>query len=188
MAALNTLTGLLSEVEGAPHHSLVFAVDDRRLASGFHLTEIKAAAIRSVDCGRATDAWDEAILQILEGTGEPVSQPMTVAAFTRIIAAGRAHLDDAVDGRLIVEVGGRNTWLQRYTVSHVMRTDADEVVVSLTPEKAACKAAARALAAFAEGSREHRRASGQNAGGCCGVGPSTSGVQAAGKQRMACCT
>ncbi|MEO0672267.1 MAG: DUF6428 family protein [Pseudomonadota bacterium] len=187
MAETKTLDGLLSTLQQLPQQALVFAVGERRVSPGFHVTELKSSAIRSVDCGQATDAWQEAVLQILEGSDSCVGKPMTVEAFTRIINAGRALLADPVDGRLVIEIGGRDRPLQRHVISNVATMDAHETVVTLTAETASCKAATRALSMFVDANDGAKRGRTQTSVGCCGARTPPAPAKDQQAQRASCC-
>ena len=69
---------------------------DRAMMAGFHITEVKHAHIRSMDCAAAVDSWDEVIIQLLDIDG-PEDGRMSARKFAAIMA--KAGVDIAAPGR-----------------------------------------------------------------------------------------
>lgn len=76
------------------------AAGARRVQPGYHVTEIRDAAIRSVDCGGgAAEAWRETVVQVWDVPGEPGARRLTVDKFSGVAARGRCR------GRVLHAVG-----------------------------------------------------------------------------------
>lgn len=99
------------------------------------MTELKLADIRGIDCGGRQDAWQEAVLQLLDGCGR---QHMAVGKLRGILAKSSAALPGLGDAPLHVEFAHGNTALQRYELGAPSLTDG-RVVVPLTRGAAQCK-------------------------------------------------
>ncbi len=117
---------------------LIFEYDDRRVQTGYHVTEIMAASVRSVDCGANPEQWDETIVQLWDVPGEAGEGFMTVGKFLAIY--------DKVAARVSLDAGASLKFEWGDVVSPAIRLTADSlsigqeaVVVGLEPVRASCK-------------------------------------------------
>ena len=130
-----TLDGLLNDIELYPAHELVFVADGQEIGAGFHVTELKKAAVNSIDCGQRLDSWNESVVQLLDGAGD---QHMSVAKFCAIVRKSEAALPGLTGERLLFEFAPGNRSLQRRAVERVI-AEAGRVIVTLAAEAATCK-------------------------------------------------
>ena len=124
---------------------LIFEHADRRIQAGYHVTEIMATSIRSVDCGANPEQWDETIVQLWDVPGQASQGFMTVGKFLAIYdkVAARVALDAAASIRF--EWGDLVSPAIRLTADS-LSVGRDAVVVGLEPVHASCKPRDRAMA------------------------------------------
>lgn len=130
---------LQAQPQGA---TAIFTTPDGEIGRGYHLTEIKRAAIEALDCGGRTDRWTEVVLQLLDGD---VGRPMTVGTLKGILERGRHTLEGLDGARLQVEFAHANQGLSRHTIAGIA-SDPGQTTIALQPERAACKPIAEVLA------------------------------------------
>lgn len=136
-----TTRELLDQIGPHDQRPLRWRVGDTFVPGGYHVTEIKAAAVHAMDCGGAAGRWDETVLQILPpaaaGDDEP---PMTVATFLAIVARVAAAVPLADGAHVRVEYGAIGQPAVAYLVDAV-EVGAQGVEVRLAPPTVACKGA-----------------------------------------------
>ncbi len=132
-----TLSQLLTALDDLPSDlPAVFITQESKIGGGYHVTELKRAAIIGADCGGRT--WDETELrlQLLDGFGDA---HMATGKLTSILRrAGGMMLNTETDTPLIVEFSPRNEGLQLWRVAAVVIEGA-EAQLRLTPHGAACR-------------------------------------------------
>lgn len=141
-----TLAELVDRIASAPDGAVRFVGDDFALRPGYHVTEIKLAAIRSLDCGRGTDRWDEAVIELLDGPDDErtsAREHMRAAKLAAIAGAAVRHVPAVADATPVFEFGVGA--LRRYGVAAVERGEGGDVTVRLAPLTARCKAFERAV-------------------------------------------
>ncbi len=154
-----TFTALLSSLEPfdatAP---LVFKIDDRIIGAGYHVTELRHSMSTGIDCGGNVDRWQEARLQLLDGTGDT---HMSVGKFRDIVTKSLGRLPELAQIPLLVEFAPDNAGLKLMLLEDPVLQDG-QVTLRLRDSKAVCKPAQRngALSAPSDA--------------CCGVTPSAS--------------
>lgn len=130
-----------------PHGAkrLVFEYGDgttlglRRVQPGYHVTEIRDAAMRSVDCGGgAAEAWRETVVQVWDVPGGPEARHLTVDKFFGIWRAVDRQLALDPASRLVVEAGDDVGAAVRYAANAVT-VEGDVVIVQLGARRATCK-------------------------------------------------
>jgi hypothetical protein len=117
---------------------LVFDYDGKRIQPGYHVTEIKNASYRSLDCGARPQQWSETVVQLWDVADKPEQGHMTVKKFLGIYK--KVHQDVGLNGdaEIKFEWGDANTPAIFFTFgSH--RVEGDEVIVSVEPVRASCK-------------------------------------------------
>jgi len=144
-----TFKRMRSELADHPDAALVFEAGDDFLQPGYHVTEIKQAAVSSLDCGKGTDQWNEVIIQLLDGRSGPGNHYMLTSKFLSILES----LNPADESDLYFEFPESNGVIRKLSI-HSIDSSAGQTRVALAGEKAVCKPAVRA------------RASG-GSGGCC---------------------
>lgn len=130
----------------APHEGKTLALayeDGRRVQSGYHVTEVKAASFVTLDCGGNPDAWQETVLQVEDIPAAQGKAAMTAGKFRSIIAKvdRKVRLND--EARLTIEVSRRGEPMQVYDVAGVA-VEGDEAVIRLGARPAICKPRHRA--------------------------------------------
>jgi len=147
-----TTNEFVSALHAAPDNELIFLdTEGHAVHSGYHLTELKAASLQTVDCGGKTNRWQETIVQLWV-PADPDEDYMTAAKFLKIFDKVRGMIALDVDAEIRVEYGDRNFFPSTYHVRSVTSDDATTRVF-LEPPRATCKARDRRMAA-AESSSE----------------------------------
>ena len=159
-AHAGTLDSLVAAL--APHGNalLRFSYDGRTSAPGYHVTEVKSAALTSLDCGANPESWSETIIQLWDVDGG--EGQMTVRKFLAIIDKVRREIGLEESAPVIFEVGDQSAAMRLYAGGSVHVTG-DGVLVALTPRHASCKPLDRWLEA-----KPAERT------GCCGTQPTAS--------------
>ena len=134
-AVPSNLQQLLDELEAYPDHLLIFRSEEGDIGAGFHVTELKQASIKSIDCGGRTDQWTETVLQLLDSSE---GTPMAIGKFLAIAEKSEAVLPGLSGVPLIFEYAPGNRGLHRMKIASV-HTDDQRVVVSLGEDRAVCK-------------------------------------------------
>lgn len=166
-----TLSALLAKMASKPDAALVFDADGYSIRPGYHVSEIKLAHVRSVDCGRGEDDWHETLVQLLDGplSATPGGDYMSAGKFVNIADAVLDSIGSRTEGELIFEFAPGNSGIRKFSVGSVEYRD-DAWIVQLSPVGAACKPALRTLAAIAQsavgaGGTENR----PSKSSCCGA-------------------
>lgn len=142
-ASLQRLLSALAPFDGEP---LVITYAGRSIRPGYHVTEVKAGAFVTLDCGGNPDRWHETILQIEDLGPEGAQDFMSVGKFRAILTkvAGRIALDP--EARLTIELGPPAAPMQVFDLDRLEAT-AGRVVLSLASRAAICKPRHRAQVA-----------------------------------------
>jgi hypothetical protein len=143
MPEINTLTRLRAELEAHRALPLVFTYGGKTIAAGYHVTEVKAAQLSSLDCGANPESWSETIVQLWDIESDGATH-MKVAKFLGILSQveRRATLDP--EALLIFEAGDSASPMQVFTVGSIVAMS-DHVEVTLAPRPATCKPRDRGL-------------------------------------------
>ena len=132
----------ISELRAAPQNRLRFVNEGGdAVHPGYHLTELKAVSLETVDCGGQVNHWRETVAQLWvppEADDACMTAQKFLAIFDRV--RGLISLNLATDLR--VEYGDKNFFPSTYYVESVTRA-ADETRVLLTPPETTCKARER---------------------------------------------
>lgn len=129
----------------SPEKQLLFVnVEGESVQRGYHLTEIKAVAYDTVDCGGQKNRWNETILQLWV-PGDPADDYMKAGQFVRIYdkVRGMVSLDENAEVR--IEYGDENLFPAAYHIRD-LQEDGEELRVVLEPPATTCKARGRARA------------------------------------------
>lgn len=146
---------------GQPRRSedVIFILDGREIDRRFHLTEVLAVTVRSLDCGGQVDEWDEVVLQLVEpqsiggcgnvktsvasgdtAAGSNENTNMTLEKLQRILEQSNELLGIDRSGRVLVEYRPRGvSAVQRYLVKELIWKDSHLHIVGLGAETQ-CKA------------------------------------------------
>ncbi|MEM8702045.1 MAG: DUF6428 family protein [Pseudomonadota bacterium] len=134
MTPNHLFTALKSLPADAP---LIFETEAGPVAGGYHVTELKHATIKSIDCGARLSEWTEASLQVLDGQG---GSAMTVGKFTGILAQSIRQVTGLGESPLHVEFAPKNVGMRIYQVASPEMQDG-QIVIRLTENRAQCKPA-----------------------------------------------
>jgi len=129
----------VSELRRAPENQLVF-VDEHGHAvhAGYHLTELKAASLETVDCGGQTNQWQETIVQLWV-PANPDSDYMTAGKFLKIFDRVRGMIPLNFNAAIRAECGDENFFPSTYDVRLITHAE-DATRVVLRPPETTCKA------------------------------------------------
>ena len=160
LAAGFSTGAFLDELRVHDGKSLTFIYGGRAVAPGYHVTEIKTAQVKSLDCGANPEAWAETMIQLwdVDGVpGEPESR-MTIRKFLAIMRKFDKDVGLIAASTLTFEVSDPQSPLALYGVAHLEVAE-DRVTVTLEARPASCKPRDRWL------EQERRETEAQS---CCG--------------------
>jgi len=131
-----------------PDLPVKFSYDGVAINQGYHITEVKFASIKSIDCGRSStlEEWNEIVVQLLDGSSQSKQGHMSAAKFLGIIDAALIALSEEPTAYLYVEYGPNNGPLHKLSITS-MQTSEHEVLITLGSEQAVCKPFQRLMAA-----------------------------------------
>jgi hypothetical protein len=136
----------ISALRSAPDNQLIFVdLDGHAARSGYHLTELKAALFKTVDCGGQVNRWPETIVQLWVPP-DPDADYMTVGKFLKIFDKVRGMIPVDFDAEIRVEYGDENFFPSTYRVGSVTN-NRQTTRVLLEPPGTTCKARDRRIAA-----------------------------------------
>src|SRR5207237_6522978 len=107
---------LIEQLRGARGKQVVFVDEnDMTIHGGYHLTELKAASLDTVDCGGQKNRWNETIVQLWVPQ-EADNDFMTAKKFLGIYdkVGGMIAIDP--DGEIRIEYGDENFFPSNYDV------------------------------------------------------------------------
>lgn len=143
MPVIDSLSRLRAALQPHAELPLVFIYDDRRIAPGYHVTEVKAARLSSLDCGANPESWSETVIQLWD-VNATARVHMKTAKFLGILEQVERRVALDADGLLVFECGNSARPMQVFTVGHI-RTADGHVTVELAARTATCKPRERGL-------------------------------------------
>jgi len=173
-----SLGAVLDAFQSHGQHMLVIDYAGQRIQPGYHVTEVKAGAFVTLDCGGNPDAWRETILQV-EDLPASAQAPdhMAVSKFLTILQKVAERVDLDAGARLTFEVGLPEHPMQVFDVES-LSIQADRGVLRLGTLSAICKPRHRMQQATAAAGPSCKPGSGccspqtfRAAGRCHGTGP-----------------
>ncbi len=133
-----TLNELLENLRAMPPQApLIFSTLSGPINGGYHVTELKLAQVKSIDCAARRGEWSEAMLQLLDGDG---GAHMSVGKFTAIVGQSVKTLDGLGDVGARVEYARGNAGMHAYDIS-APALKGESVEISLAEVTAVCKPA-----------------------------------------------
>ena len=122
---------------------LAIVYGGRAIRPGYHVTEVKAGAFVTLDCGGNPDAWRETILQVEDLGPEGTPGYLLVDRLRGILdrVARQVALDR--DSRLTFEVGPPDEAMRVFDAD-TLRIEDGRAVLRLAPRPATCKPRHRA--------------------------------------------
>lgn len=147
------LGAILDALEPHASKPLLLEYAERMIQPGYHVTEVKAGAFVTLDCGGNPDRWQETILQIEDIPAQDGRGHMLAGKFRMILdqVAGRIAL--APEARLTFELGMPDEPMRIFDVDAVL-PQADHIVLRLAARPAICKP-------------RHRAAGRESGAACC---------------------
>jgi Family of unknown function (DUF6428) len=137
--ALMKTSEFIAALRSAPTKKLVFGdASGNEVPGGYHLTELKAARLDTVDCGGQANRWNETIAQLWVPSGED-GEHMTAAKFLRIYDKVSKLVDLDEDAEFRVEYGDEQIFPSIYDVASGV-VAGDSLRVALRAPKMTCKA------------------------------------------------
>ncbi len=134
----------VSRLRAAPQNRLLFVdVDGHTIHAGYHLTELKAAAFDTVDCGRELNQWNETIVQLWVPENAD-DDYMTSGKFLKIFDKVRGMIPLKLDAEIRVEYGDDNFFPSIYHVGSVTHGQGTTRVLLQSPATT-CKARDRRM-------------------------------------------
>lgn len=143
MPEIASLTKLRAELDGHRSLPLVFSYGGKTIAAGYHVTEVKAARLSSLDCGANPESWGETVIQLWDVESDGATH-MNVSKFLGILAQVERRVPLDPEALLIFEAGDSANPMQVFTVGNIAATP-DHVEVKLAPRPATCKPRDRGL-------------------------------------------
>lgn len=135
------LNSLLENLKAAPAQAaLVFTSDEGDIGSGYHVTEFKLSRVTGIDCGGRVNDWQEAAVQLLDGSG---GSHMAVSKFTGILEQSIARVEGLGTAETYVEFSPNNKGLRTYNLQ-APQVKGDSVLIRLQAASAVCKPAIEA--------------------------------------------
>jgi hypothetical protein len=132
----------ISELRAAPDDQLLFVnAEGQTIHSGYHLTELKAASLNTVDCGGQVNHWEETIIQLWVPS-EAEGEYMSAAKFVKIFDRVSGMIPFNMNTEMRAEYGDENFFPSTYHVRSVTR-DGNGTRVLLEPPETTCKARQR---------------------------------------------
>jgi len=134
------INAIKQHLENSPQLPLKFHFEGTAIHPGYHVTEVKFATIKSIDCGKSSkpEFWNEITIQLLDGRPDASQDHMNASTFTAIIAKALGALKEDAASFLYFEFAPDNGPLLKLRAESVEHFK-DEIVVSLGSEKALCK-------------------------------------------------
>jgi hypothetical protein len=136
----------IQAIRRSPEKQLIFVNDEgMTIHPGYHLTELKAASLETVDCGAQKNRWNETIVQLWVPEQEKSDEFMTAKKFLSIYdhVSGMIALDPEAEIRF--EYGDENFPPSNYHVESVAQGEKD-IRVDLKLPQTTCKARDRRAA------------------------------------------
>lgn len=133
---------------------IVYHTAEETIGTGYHLTELKAAPVTSIDCGGNVASFPEVTMQLLDGQD---SEYMKVGKLLAILRHSLKEIPALNDAETRVEFSHFNNGLQLYTLGDP-QVNEEAVTLPLVTIGAQCKPAVAARALSPKAAQT----------GCCG--------------------
>ncbi len=139
------IDNLVSTLRSNPDLPVMITQNEHTIMPGYHITEVKMAAVNSLDCGQGTDQWRELVIQLLDGNADSSGGYMQSKKMMGILdqALKSSHSDDST--HLYFEFTPGNAALQKSRVSGIEVVN-NTITIALATVSAQCKPFQRALA------------------------------------------
>lgn len=151
-----------------PELPVKFYVDGVSINPGYHVTEVRYASIKSIDCGRASDVeyWDEITIQLLDGSSMSTQGHMPASKFLGIVSGALSKLIEDSASFVFFEFAPDNGPIRKLSIESI-ETKVEEVSIVLGSERAVCKPFQRAKAALKLPLMKGKSSAPASSSGCC---------------------
>ena len=141
LTAQPTTASFLDTVRHAVMLPLEFRLNGQALVpTGYHVTEVKAVTIESMDCGGKANAWKETVVQLMDGTPDEARAGfMTTQKFLDIYDRVAARIPVHGEAEIRFEYGNVSSPAMQYHLESVI-AEPERVVVNLQLPGVMCKA------------------------------------------------
>lgn len=112
---------------------------DKLVAPSYHITEIKQAAVTSVDCGGKVNAWTEIIVQLWEPEEEQTDRAMAVNKALKIVDLVEKNLPLHPNAVVKIEFGNA-AFDTRHMYPKEFLLQGENLLIDLQPDATQCKA------------------------------------------------
>lgn len=139
---VETLSG-----KGGNQREVRFSTEALDVNPEYHLTEVRVAACKGMDCGGNVEQWTEVQIQLLESQPQTSANAVPLAAMSamkmsNILTKAASTLAPPADSQLVFELTTRSGVLGKWQIGSI-DPDSDQLAVRLTPMQAVCKPAAK---------------------------------------------
>jgi hypothetical protein len=125
--------------------TLIFQYGDARVPAGYHVTEVKAVQVQTMDCGGQGNAWAETVVQLWNPDAGDEAVFMPVEKFLKIYDRAAAGVPVVSTAELRLEYGNDALPATNFLVGS-LEAQGDALVVHLLPPRVTCKAKDRRAA------------------------------------------
>lgn len=132
---------LIDALRSSAQRPLEFHVSGQVLVSpGYHVTEVKAVSIETMDCGGKAASWRETVIQLMDGSAEDAAGGfMTNRKFLAIYDRVTARIPVHGDAEVRFEYGNAQSAALQYHVTH-LEVQPERLVIHLRQPGVQCKA------------------------------------------------
>ena len=136
---------LKAVLEANPDSPLIFSFEGQAINPSYHVTEVKHAAMNSLDCGSGKDQWEEIIVQLIDGSALFKGKHMSCRKFMGIVGKAIESLSFDENTATFIEFAPNNEGLRKLVIDRVDQNEG-QVLVHLSSPTALCKPYQRAMA------------------------------------------
>ena len=141
-----TTHDFIAQLRPAPEKFLLFVnAEGDTIDAGYHLTEVKAAKLDTVDCGGKKNRWNETIMQLWVPADATSETFITAGKFLSIYERVSSMIDVDPAAEVRFEYGDENFFPSNYHVES-MTEEIDALRVELRAPQTTCKARDRRAA------------------------------------------
>jgi len=141
----SNLNELITALRTKPDSPLVFSFEGQTIHSGYHVTEVKHAAMNSLDCGNGKDQWQEVIIQLMDGSAVFKGKHMSCGKFMAIFDKAIESLAFDENTLTFIEFAPNNVGLRKLVIDTIEHKE-EQVLVHLSSPTAVCKPYLQAIA------------------------------------------
>ena len=130
------LDALIAALDALGDRPLIPCLDGIDLNPGYHVTELQAAQIQSIDCGGRRRTLSQTRVQLLDGPSG-ADQYMTATKFAAILDRSRKAIPALAEAPIVFEGAAGNEGLSLFRVNRLDTRPSARL--HLTPDGAQCR-------------------------------------------------